>query len=324
VKIGVSDSLYSFAKKIPLVRVFTHKVPPYHIGHVIENRLGLQVARVVGRRICWNLRRSQLTADVAEYLNVLERDGILVLSDFLPNEVFSGIREEFESSRPYLTFKKFRNIADGSLEAAAHSVNDRGRFPYVGEYLRDNPLILKIVSAVLRRKVTSPPPARFEVYRKVDSPEADSLVDNDIENILHADLHIPTVKVFYYLSDVNESNGAFVYAKGSHKLTVGRLKHEYDMSVRTAKIRKGHDDIPDALLAVRGPIRRNILSDARKRELNIAETQVCGKANTLIITNNIGFHRRGEFSGTSTRETVVIDFRGLETYFWSDWFKIER
>ena len=38
-----------------------------------------------------------------------------------------------------------------------------------------------------------------------------------------------------------------------------------------------------------------------------------GGPNTLIIANTMGLHRRGDFSGTTPREMIFVNYRGLTT-----------
>lgn len=302
----------NYAKDLPLLRGLTHEVSPYFTGSVIENKLGLQVYRAIGKHISWQLRKRSTPKEIRPYVNVLYKDGVLVVHDFLPRDQFLHVRGEFEAIEPSLVFKSFRAAENGKIHVATIPISEQQKdFPAVRKYLQDNSLILKIAETVIRREITSGPIAAINVYRKFD----DRLPDNDIENLLHADLHTPTIKAFFYLNDVDEENGAFVYAKGSHRLTFSRLLHEYDISVRTAKLSRGDQDIPRQLLATRGPHKRNVVSDRSLKAMGIRETHVCVKANTLVVTNNMGFHRRGEFTSSRTRETILLNFRHLEHSF---------
>ena len=121
--------------------------------------------------------------------------------------------------------------------------------------------------------------------------------------------------MFFYLNEVNESNGAFVYVKGSHQLTAARLVHEYELSVREAKL-FGGQPIPESLLGRRSTQIRNIISPENERRMNVSETQVCVKPNTLVIANNMGFHRRGEFTGSEPRKALLVNYRNAEPTFW--------
>ena len=65
-----------------------------------------------------------------------------------------------------------------------------------------------------------------------------ALDEQHVEALLHADTHYPTVKAWLFLTDIDENNGAFVYSKGSHKLSFARVRHEYEISVNTARMRE--------------------------------------------------------------------------------------
>jgi hypothetical protein len=44
------------------------------------------------------------------------------------------------------------------------------------------------------------------------------------------------------------------------------------------------------------------------KRMGIAERSTCGKANTLVIANTMGFHRRGEFQPDITRNLLMLRF----------------
>ena len=56
----------------------------------------------------------------------------------------------------------------------------------------------------------------------------------DPQTDLHIDTFHPTVKAFYFLTDVAEDEGPFVYVPGSHRLTPKRLQWEYEQSIGAA------------------------------------------------------------------------------------------
>lgn len=301
--------VYNLAKATPFVRGFAYEVSPYHTGSVLENKLGLQIFRSLGKNFAWHLRKSRIVPGIETYLEDLQRDGLLLIPNFLAPTEFAQVKEEVAGLRSRFCFKSFREAENGRLQVAKFQPTAQGEdFPCIRKYLQENALIQNIAAAVVKRPITSKPPVLISVYRKANA----SAPDNDVENVLHADLHAPTVKAFYYLNDIDQSNGAFIYAKGSHKLTLNRLWHEYDMSVRTAKLKRGANGIPENLLVRRGPNQRNIVAERHRRRMNIAETHVCARANTLVIANNMGFHRRGEFSSEEPRETILLNFRHLE------------
>jgi hypothetical protein len=302
-------SLYQIAKRLPVVRGLTYQVPPYFVGSVIENRLGLQVFRMLSKHLAWSLRSVSVAREFAGHLEILERDGVTQINDFLTPEVFAQVKTEMMNAAENMTFNPTRGESSGRLHVASLRISTQlHNFPATGQFLAENSLIKNLACVAARRPLKVEPTVTFEIYRLADASQP----DNDVENILHSDLHCPTIKAFYYLNDVDETNGAFVYAKGSHRLTLNRLRHEYDISIRTAKLRRGDQDIPDHLIANRGPHRRNIISPENRQRMRVAETQFCIPANTLVITNNMGFHRRGEFTGSRDRQAIIINFRNLE------------
>ena len=300
--------MYGLMKRIPFVRGFTYTTPPYHTGSVIEIRHGLQVLRILSKNTLWKLRKRDVSKELESYLHTLDEDGILILENFLPSAQFDEVLSEFEKANRHIQPMPYKGSANTKLYRAQISASESPEnFPSIIKYFQENEMLRRLAAAVIKRKVTTAPDIRLDTYQNLDNQG----LDNDVENILHADLHTPTVKMFFYLNDVNETNGAFVYAKGSHKLTLERVKHEYELSVRQAKMKKGLK-IPDALLARRGKEVRNIISPKYFDSMRVTESQICVKPNTLVVANNMGFHRRGEFAGNSTRKALVINFRNSE------------
>lgn len=302
-----------FFRRLPLVRSFNQNSPPYHIGSIVENRLGLQVARTIGKSIARGWRGKFTSAGIENYARVLERDGVLVIENFLADEEFRAVCAEFEKANEGIPLAPYKNAENAKLYRAQLDVTGEAaqRFPAIEKTFQENDLLKRIAEFVVRRPLTQKPDIMLDTYQNLN----DAGVDNDIENILHADLHIPTVKMFFYLNEVNEKNGAFIYAKGSHKLTFARLAHEYEMSVREAKLKCGKA-IPESLTDRRAAQIRNIIAPANRRKMKIVETQIRVKPNTLVVANNMGFHRRGEFrAGSEPRKALLVNYRKAERLF---------
>ena len=311
-------TLRSMAKTLPVVRKLQH-APPYFSGSVAANRLGLQVMRVLGKHAIWRLRARPIPAMVREYVEVLSRDGVLAIPDFLTPEQCDAVQQDFRrvetelAFRPVPFYAHMRQLERGRIHAASHGINADPRLRAMRQHLLEHPLLLAIVAAVTHVRTRTIANATIDVYQLAD----ETAPDNDVETVMHADLHSPTVKAFYYLNDVDTSNGAFVYAKGTSRLTLARLRHEYDISVREARRKRGDSDLPADGIAVRGPNCRSAVRPHHARAMGLVETPITGKANTLIIANNVGFHRRGDFTSRTPRRTVLLNFRHLQRPFWS-------
>jgi hypothetical protein len=309
---------------------------PYHVGSVLPNRLGLQVMRAVSKHALWHLRPGRATNDHA---STLERDGIVVLNNFLKPEQFARVRAEYEASKrslPYVKeFDHALNVSENTyvdpaqvsdVPVAIQEELDMAKHPLaMSESLRlfrDSELIKEIVATAARRRVRIPPSASIITWRR--SCAADSLVNERPrtrprgEYMLHADTHYPTFKAWFYLSAVDESNGAFVFVRRSHKLSLERLKYEYHASVRVAESKKDGRWKTTPYGHIR-QIDREYLD-----RMGVREEAICGPANTLVIANTSGFHRRGELLGEAPRETIHLNFRMLES--WMNWvgFRAKR
>jgi hypothetical protein len=116
------------------------------------------------------------------------------------------------------------------------------------------------------------------------------------------------MRAFLYLKPCNDRNAAFVYGKKTHRFSKERLKFEYYDSIkqsvkRTAIKCAPLDEIDEDLL----------------NEIGHEPTDMVGKANTLVIFNSMGMHKRGRFKELGAREAILIDYRTLDTplNFWS-------
>ncbi len=279
----------------------------YRKGGVLVNRMGLQVARLLIKSLSQLARPRHSYPDVAYYVDVLDRDGVVVIPDFLSPAEFAAVKEEFEGSRTRkhesrYTRTHIKSLVWESLNLSAHAY----QFPAIRAYVEENPVIYKLASAVLRRKIKYTAPVYAEIWTCPD-PSAPNV---DIENVLHADVHYPTVKLWLYMDDIDERNGAYIYARGSHRLTLARVMHEYEISIREAMMERGRAGEIPAHLVDRG---RNRISDKCWAKMKIAESQICGKANTLVFSNNFGFHKRGVFLTNQERLALSMSFRYVDS-----------
>lgn len=297
-------------ERLPLIRSLRKSAPSYFAGSVVENELGSQVAKVLSKNISWRLRSKRVTAGNEEYVSSLDRNGILVINNFLADTEFDLVKKEYSNAIRESTLRPYKEIDAANLHRIQIPVSHSERFRSIEKHFQNNSVLDDIAGAVVHRKIVKRPEVFLDFYKKVRS----SGVENDIENILHADLHAPTVKMFFYLDRVDENNGAFVYAKGSHRLTLQRLRHEYEMSIREARLRNGKR-VESELLERRGSEVRNVISPKMLEKMRVSETHLCVGPNTLLVANNMGFHRRGEFLLGTERKSILINYRNAERVF---------
>jgi hypothetical protein len=273
----------------------------YHEGTVLANRLGFQIARtlVMNARIRRAAEARGLRPNPIR--EALRRDGAVLIPDFLPEESFQAVRTEFDAARAAGLFLPQPCVEDNdTIEESAGLGKNKKAFPVTRRIFKEHRELLDLVGDVIGR-TPEDVSLLIQVMRK--SPVHVDPVRLIGTHYIHADVHFPTIKAWLYLSDVDDTNGATMYAPGSHRLTLARLAYEYDASVRVARARERgtiHSETPYGL--VRMPTSEQL------DRMGVRAVPMTGKANTLFIANTQGFHRRGEFQLGKTRDLLAIRF----------------
>ncbi len=231
----------------------------------------------------------------------LVRDGVASIPDFLPPDVFLAVSAEFESARQANLLQPAPVVEDnGIVEDVIAVGKNRQHFPVTYQALGNNQALRDLVGDIIGR---TPDSTSLVISVMRQSPEPVTPTRRIGAHYLHADVHFPSVKAWLYLNDVDERNGAMLFAPGSHRITLGRLSYEYEASIRVAREHSRgavRSDVPYGL--VRMP------SSTQQRRMGIVERPCLGKANTLLIANTMGFHRRGTFEPGVTRNLLMLRF----------------
>jgi len=273
--------------------------PPRFAGGFIANLLGYHILRILVFNIFYALRVRKVPQDEQAkkiYKQVME-NGIAVFPNFFPGDIFLKIKEECDKSEKVILNERAPRMRRATLVRDGRKDSNL----VLKRYLASNIFINQIVSAVLRKDILVCPKVSFEetFYDEEDIGKRSI----DTQDQVHFDVSYPTVKCLYYLNDVDESNAAFEYARGSQKLTLKRLWMEYKMSIafgRWSKNRQGEEPME---------VSREALERQGRRVVPII-----GRANTMIIANTMGFHRRGAHKTIKPRHLIFVDYRELETF----------
>ena len=226
---------------------------------------------------------------------------MVVLESFLPDDVFATVQDECRAAHDTGLFSSECVEDNAILEELLVVKKHVDVMPVTSGALSRHELLLRVVVAITRLPAAKTIKLDVSYMSKTaDAPPPKRLVGT---HYLHADVHYPSAKAWLFLNDIDEENGAFVYAKGSHKMGLGRLLYEYGTSVRVAKaVRNGTMGTTVPSGVVRSPTARQLA------RMGITETTLGGKANTLVIANVGGFHRRGEFVEGRRREQIQMKF----------------
>jgi hypothetical protein len=253
------------------------------IGSPSLNRHGLHARRAkLAHALAWR-RRARLARLISPTDRAaFERDGFVVRENFLPAPEFERLREAVMAhaapAREMLQGDTItRRIAvDPELMAAVPDIrlllsnpDWRGLNRYVGSFDQEPLTYVQTILSHVRKSAPDP------------------------QTSLHADTFHPTVKGFFFLTDVAEDEGPFVYVPGSHRLTPERLAWEYEISIGAAA--------SGDRLSARGSLRA---SEADIVRMGFdAPRPFAVPANTLVVADTVGFHARG----FSARPTVRVE-----------------
>ena len=254
------------------------------IGSPALNRAGLHVARIRLAQRLAERRRQSLAALVGDDDRAaFARDGFVVKRDFLRPAAFAAL------SRQVLSYAApARQQAQGdaitrrialdrralaclpAVRAMVESPEWLGLVRYIGSFALEPFLYLQTIFAQARQ---APP---------------------DPQTRLHADTFHPTVKAWFFLTDVGEDQGPLLYVRGSHRPTRRRLAWERRMSLSA----RYSSDFQSA----RGSLR---ISAPMLRRLGFDEPEVFAvPRNTLVVADTMGFHARGIASRPSARAEI--------------------
>jgi hypothetical protein len=123
--------------------------------------------------------------------------------------------------------------------------------------------------------------------------------ESDPQKSVHIDTFHPTLKGWFFLDDVGAEQGPFHYVPGSHRLSRRRLKWEYAQSLKARHSPNEH--------VAAGSFRA---SPEDLDEMGLPQpVPVTVKANTLVLADTVGFHRRGEAQDDGARRAIYVFMR---------------
>jgi hypothetical protein len=268
----------------------------YHDGSVLANRLGLQFVRIAAMNTAFRTRKRTVAPDIREYVRQFEHDGMLLLHDFLPEDEFLAIKSLVQQRYDEGIFRA--DEEDDVLVETLNVTKNKERVPELWSALSGIEKLNRIGAAIARiPKVDLQIDVNY-MSKRPEAPPPDKLRGN---NLLHSDVHYPSPKAWLYLNDIDEENGALMFAKGSHKLTPARLWHDYDVSIRIAKGKE------DGRLYRSEPVCQTRFPTPRQwKAMGLVETVAAGKANSIVFADVMGFHRRGEFDDSGRRREQIL------------------
>ncbi len=257
------------------------------IGSPALNRWGLHARRVELAHGLANLRRARLAHLVtAGDREGFDRDGFVLIPDFLPPSQFRALNDALVA-RDWPA----REMAQGDTITRRMAIDGAAlsAIPHLGELLGNWRW------AGLLRYVASFAHEPLYYVQTILSHVRDAPPDPQTD--LHADTFHPSMKAWYFLTDVAADAGPFTYVPGSHRLTPQRLAFEYAKSLQASR--------DDDRYSARGSFR---IRPEELRELGLAAPRAFAvPANTLVVADTFGFHARG-YSASPMRRLEIFAY----------------
>lgn len=264
------------------------------VGHPGLNRMGLHRKRLKAAQAVSRFRRMQTVRPADPHERQLVEQGFAVIEDFLPAEEFEPLRAEaagLVAAAAEKTPLPDKPEVWGFGDSARHDWGfDRfdgstlNRFvapgPRCAGFAR-HPRFRRLARIVTGRTMAA---RRNWIYQTVNGDES---AIHDIQREFHRDTFFNAMKYWYFIDPVREEDGPFVYVPGSHRLTRERLAWEErkaDAAVQ-ARIAGDRGGMTGSFRIEEGELAALGLPPPRSYPV---------PANTLIVANVFGFHRRGD------------------------------
>ncbi len=247
------------------------------IGSRLLNRMGLHVLRVVLAAGVSRFRFFCLRGLVShEERQAFHRDGYLLIKNFMPESEFRALDSEVRAIR-------------GEVRECIQGDTLTHRLQLTERVLRQQPGCAKLLNSERLSKLMKYTASRntSPVYY-VQNIKSNALPGNpDPQRTLHSDTFHATMKAWLFMDDVSDQNGPLNYVAGSQRLTLKRLKWEYQNSIKGSEL--------DNSYAARGSLR---VREEDLPAMGLPQPMAFNvPANTLVIANTNGFHCRGAALG---------------------------
>lgn len=255
-----------------------------NIESELLNRLGAQSFRYTLARFLYAIKPFSVAPEVRDQVKVLRRDGMLMIPNFLPSDVFDAYRRDamkFVESNPATSSHQH-----GCTRVSNYRLKDQQDGPYhqLYEYFSTEAL-RDLMQAAEKRRFC---PTEGNMVIEQVSVSAGKEVDPN--TVIHSDVFFKSHKAWLYLDDVDMEVGPLAYHPGSQRFTLKRLFSTYKESI-------GRNQASPRI------------TDDEIESMNLRESPLCCKANTLVIGDIHGFHRRLSGSPGSRRHALHCSYR---------------
>lgn len=261
------------------------------LGSRLLNAMGLHVARRRLAHMLSEARRAAMAHKVPKELrNSYAAQGFAMMSPFLTQDEFEQVKRDVLQLRGEVIEMKQLPAVTRRINLDARSCD---HLPGLKRLLA-NPMLLNTLRYVAGYG-GAPIIAVQCIHNNSDQPDG----AHDPQTDWHSDTFHSTAKAWLFLHDVGPADGPFAYCTGSHANTQPRLAWEKRQSLAAAKhVNRLH---------AKGSFRA---SQAELAEMGFDSSFTAAvPANTLVVADTSGFHRRSPSSQPTVRVEIYLSLR---------------
>ena len=263
------------------------------VDSALLNRLGCQVGRVALSRVGSRLRQLVRPATSTQEREI-RGQGYTLLRDFLPADAFEKVRDEYWAvmTDPDTPKRRIRDTAGCVRETYYLEENCPAKACLTEIYNNETLRSLLMCSEGVAPNAFDQ--GVFQVafwrHRMDDGSFSDALSSDHSNSEFHSDTFYTISKAFFYVEPSDSNNGAHRYVPNSHRLTLARLRFEYQNSVVG---RRSSPRVPESEIGRYGgePLTFDL------------------PGNSLIVENTFGFHAAGSIKPGRERNLIYLQFR---------------
>ena len=306
------------------MRLRTYYAPPM-LRYTFLNIFGFQVARSLYESIRFRFKQCFWEPHDSQFSLQIRKNGILTIEDFLEQEQYLRLIEAIENiiqreravtSSKLIVFKDpialrlninlpYLNSIHGRLDTLAWEIWNLIPYERVKKYAED--------------VISSTDHTEKQIEVEYISVPHDQIDHYDHNTWWHIDRHFHCAKAFLFIDHHEKQNGTYEFIGAVSQSKVARLYYQYAFSVRS------YFNYIYAGFNTTKMVKQNILkprvSNLEYRLLGLKPSPVVAPGNTLLVSDNIGFHRRGKLSpGTKRVQCNFIFYKNrIQVFHYFVW-----
>ena len=246
------------------------------------------------RRVYSQYAHKSRTLDTFDNV-IFDEVGIVRFSDYLEDDEVDIIRKEFDQFQVGVVNKQPHNII---------AMNEKKAPAMLRAVHKMKDLIIKMIGEETDE-------IRLKYYGNTFAQRVDNDPnDNDNQKNSHVDTFFPAIKWWYFPDEVKLKHGPLCYAQKSCVPSDNYLDWLYQESIKC--VNGTYDDwkLKDH---AEGSFRAN---DQELADMGLKVEPVPVKANTLVVANVAGFHRRGDTTVRHVRNAIHGSIRIDNPFSW--------